>query len=102
MASPRRKFSEAEKLNILDSAERLGVTAVLREHRLSYSVFARWKGQYRKNGTEPSTQSAGARTRSELRQVLEENVRLKRIIADQVIELERKEEELRKYRPQMR
>jgi putative transposase len=102
MASIRRKFSEAEKLNILESAERLGVTAVLREHRLSYSVFARWKGQYRRNGSDPNNQSAGARTRSELRQMLEENVRLKRIIADQVIELERKEEELRKYKPPMR
>jgi putative transposase len=95
MAIQRRKFSEADKLSILNSAERFGVTAVLREHRLSYSVFVRWKKKY--------AAAAGTimpeRTRSEFKHLTEENSRLKKIIADQALELERKEEELRKSNP---
>jgi putative transposase len=97
MATPRRKFSETEKLSILDSADRLGVTAVLREHRLSYSVFVRWKQMYRKNTG--SAKTPPERTRSELKHLQEENGRLKKIIADQALEMERKDEELRKYNP---
>ena len=37
-----------------------------------------------------------SRTRSELKQFIEENARLKKIIAEQALELERKDEELKK------
>ena len=43
MARPKRKFTDEQKLEILQQAQRSGVTAVLRDHALSYSVFARWK-----------------------------------------------------------
>jgi hypothetical protein len=42
------------------------------------------------------------KTKSELKQFMEENVRLKRIIAEQVIELARKDEELKKSNSQYR
>ncbi len=93
MAIQRRKFSEAEKLSILESAEKIGVTAVLREHRLSYSVFVRWKHKFKK--AIPGTID---RSRSELKHVLEENGRLKKIIAQQALELERKEEDIKKLK----
>jgi putative transposase len=96
MAIQRRKFSEADKLSILDSAEKQGVTAVLREHRLSYSVFVRWKHKYR--GYNP-VRPVGGTSKAELKHLLEENGRLKKIIADQALEIERKEEEIRKYNP---
>jgi putative transposase len=47
MNTQRRKFSEAEKIKILETAELFGVTSVLREYRLSYSVFVHWKQKYR-------------------------------------------------------
>ena len=93
MAIQRRKFSEAEKLGILESAEKLGVTAVLREHRLSYSVFVRWKKKLKMAVPAPVV-----KLRSELKQLLEENGRLKKIIAQQALELELREEDIRKLK----
>lgn len=89
----RRRFTEEQKMAILDQAIKTGITAVLREHRLSYSVFARWKQQLMKNDT--SDQSSG-KARLELRHLNEENMRLKKIIADLALELNKKEEELKK------
>lgn len=96
MAIQRRKFSDDQKLNILQEAETLGVTAVLRTYNLSYSVFARWKQKF----MEPSTYIKGniitGKNKTEIKMLLQENVRLKKIIADMALELERKDEELRK------
>ena len=97
ITSSRRRFSDDQKLEILHQADESGVTAVLREHRLSYSVFARWKQKFLQLG---STNKEAIRevnkTRSELKLVNEENLRLKKIIADQALQLERKDEELRR------
>lgn len=98
MASPRRKFSEAEKLEILQKAGTLGITAVLHEYHLSYSVFSRWKKQLARSNNNTLDLAANNRMKQELKQLQDENIRLKRIIADQALELERKEEDLRKYR----
>lgn len=95
MTSHRRRFTEEQKLAILDQAEKVGITAVLREYSLSYSVFARWKQQLIKH--EPITQS-DSKTRLELKHLYEENMRLKRIIADLALELNRKDEELKKVK----
>ncbi|OQP38631.1 hypothetical protein A4H97_18070 [Niastella yeongjuensis] len=89
----RRRFTEEQKIAILDQAMKKGITAVLREHNLSYSVFARWKQQLIK--VEPSDQSY-SKARSELKHLNEENMRLKKIIADLALELNKKEEELKK------
>lgn len=99
MAIQRRKFSEAEKLSILDSAKRFGVTAVLREHRLSYSVFVRWKRKYAAAPAKTANDNKSARAKADFKLLMEENTRLKKIIADQALEIERKDEELRKNNP---
>src|ERR1700750_588928 len=91
----RRKFTDEQKLEILQEAKNIGVTAVLHNHRLSYSVFARWKYKFMKpDGANPPP--SPNRTRLELKQLTEENIRLKKIIAAQALELERKDEELRR------
>lgn len=76
----------------------MGVTAVLHEYHLSYSVFARWRKQLLQANANAAELAASNKTRLELRQLQEENLRLKKIIADQALELERKEEELRKFK----
>jgi putative transposase len=95
MTSRRRRFTEEQKIAIIDQAMKTGITAVLREHSLSYSVFARWKQQLIEN--EPSSQSS-SQTRSELKHLYEENMRLKKIIADLALELNKREEELKKVK----
>ena len=74
----------------------MGVTLVLRNHSLSYSVFAKWREKFMKKDASKQDAMLSNRTRSELKQYMEENARLKKIIADQALELERKDEELKK------
>ena len=96
MPNRRRRFTEEQKLAILEQADKMGITAVLREHSLSYSVFARWKQQLMKNEPTAQITKSDSKIRSELRHLSEENVRLKKMIAELALELDRKDEELKK------
>ena len=96
MTGMRRKFTDEQKLDILEQANKMGVTAVLRNHALSYSVFARWKLKFMQPDPNTRAHLLPNKTRSEIKQLTEENTRLKKIIATQALELERKDEELRK------
>lgn len=95
----RRRFSDEQKLEILHQAERLGITAVLRSHSLSYSVFSKWREKFMKNDGAKKDAVLANRQKSELKQFIEENARLKKIIAEQALEIERKDEELKKNNP---
>src|SRR5215471_18547147 len=96
MTTRKRKFTDEQKLEILQQAQKHGVTAVLRTHSLSYSVFARWKEKFMKNDVQKQEAFLKNKAKSELKQFMEENIRLKRIIAEQALELARKDEELKK------
>ena len=97
MTSSRRRFTDDQKREILHQADESGITAVLREHRLSYSVFSRWRQKFLQHvSTNTEVIREVNKTRSELKLLNEENLRLKKIIADQALQLERKDEELRK------
>ena len=98
MASRRRTFTDEQKLEILRQAEKDGVIAVLRKHSLSYSVFARWREKFMKQDGRRKGVAERYKTKSELKQFIEENARLKRIIAEQALELARKDEALKKFR----
>ena len=96
MASQKRKFTDEQKLEILRQANEMGVIAVIRNHNLSYSVFARWREKFMEKNKKGLTLKN--KTKSKLKQFMEDNTRLKKIIADQALELERKNEALRKSR----
>jgi putative transposase len=97
MTSSRRRFTDDQKLEILHQADKSGVIAVLREHRLSYSVFARWRQKFLHHvSTKTEVMREVNKARSELKLLNDENLRLKKIIADQALQLERKDEELRR------
>ncbi len=98
MASQKRKFTDDQKLEILSQANEMGVIAVIRNHNLSYSVFARWREKFIENDKNKQEKSLGNKAKSELKQFMEDNKRLKKIIAEQALELERKDEALRKIR----
>ena len=90
MAAQRRKFSDEEKLNILHQAGQKGTSNVLRHYNISYSVFARWKKSFQKQGIDPTA------VKSESMMLAQENGRLKKIIAEQALSIELKDEELRR------
>src|SRR5262245_30250969 len=46
MMSRKRKFSDEQKMEILNQAKQIGVIAAIRNHCLSYSVFSRWREKF--------------------------------------------------------
>jgi len=96
MASQKRKFTDEQKLEILRQSNEMGVIAVIRNHNLSYSVFARWREKFMEKDKKELTLKN--KPKSKLKQFMEDNTRLKKIIAEQALELERKDEALRKSR----
>ena len=98
MASQKRKFTDEQKLEILRQANEMGVIAVIRNHNLSYSVFSRWREKFMEKDKDKQGKVLKSKTKSALKQFREDNTRLKKIIAEQALELERKDEALRKSR----
>src|SRR5215204_2919356 len=98
MASQKRKFTDEQKLEILRQANEMGVIAVIRNHNLSYSVFARWRERFRDKDVNKQEKSLKNKPNSKLKQFMEDNTRLKKIIGEQALELERKNEALKKSR----
>src|SRR5215217_5773511 len=86
----RRKFTDDEKLNVLIQASQNGISNVLRHYNISYSLFARWNKSFQKKGIDPLYAIPGNKS------LAEENVRLKKIIADQALSLELRDEELKR------
>ena len=97
MTTKRRKFSDDERKSILEKAGRQGISAVLHEYQLSYSVFSRWRNKFMRGFGNNMNSQSDQQARSQIKQLLEENTRLKKIIAQQALDMERKEEELKKY-----
>ena len=95
MSSPRRKFSEEEKLSILQQARQSGTIAILRKHNLSYSVFHRWKEKMTQNNNQGNEASPSTLTNGRVADLMEEIALLKKIIANQSLLLELKEEAIR-------
>src|SRR3954469_13706684 len=93
MSAIRRNFTDEEKLDILHQANQSGITEILRKYHLSYSVFTRWKQKFMEKGILPNSSYV---SNTEMKLLLEENTRLKKIIADQALALELKSEELRR------
>ena len=98
MASQKRKFTDEQKLEILRQANEMGVIAVIRNHNLSYSVFSRWREKFMEKDEDKQGKVLKSKTKCALKQFREDNTRLKKIIADQALELERRNEALRKNR----
>lgn len=98
MALQRRKFTVEEKLKILEEAQTLGVTAVLRSYNLSYSVYVKWKQKFLHAKDINQIKDSYVATQLEIKKLQEENERLKKIIAEQVLQLEFKEEEIKKIK----
>ena len=95
MATQKRKFTVEQKLHLLREAEEQGVTQTLRKHKLSHSVFSRWRKQLGTGGA-AGLQPHYPKADPEKKALELENARLKKIIANQALELEFKTELLKK------
>jgi transposase-like protein len=95
MAKTRRHFTSEEKLSILQESERHGHTETCRKYNLASSVLTNWRRKYLSNGKE-GLKGNYRRVDPNARALEEENAILKRIIAKQALEIEFKDELIKK------
>ena len=95
MTKNRRKFTPEERLSIIQEGQREGRSQTCRKYDISPSLFDRWRHKYLQNGIE-GLKGKYKRTDPALRELQEENERLRRIIAKQALEIEVKSELLKK------
>jgi len=95
MSKTRRKFSQEERLQILREVEQQGVEETLRKHNLSRSLYYRWKSKFDQSGVN-GLKDQYYRSDPAVKQLKKENERLRKIVAKQALELEIKEELLKK------
>lgn len=95
MSKERRKFTPEEKYSILQEAEREGSAETCRKYNLAHSVLVYWKRKYLLKGKE-GLKLSYKRIDPRVRDLEEENLRLKKVIAKQALEIEVKDELLKK------
>ena len=95
MAKQNRKFTPEEKISILQEAERSGSTETCRKYNLAFSVLSYWRKKYLAKG-KSGLEGSYHRIDPQLKALEEENARLKKIIGRQALELEVKDEILKK------
>ena len=95
MTQTKRKFSPEEKYSILQESEREGPTEVCRKYNLAASLLGYWKRKYLAQG-KAGLNGSYRRIAPEVKALEEENQRLKKIIAKQALEIEFKDELIKK------
>lgn len=95
MTKTKRVFTPEEKQSILQEAEREGYSVTCRKYNLASSVLSYWKKKFLSNGKE-GLKPGYKRIDPEVRALEEENARLKKIIAKQALEIEFKDELIKK------
>jgi putative transposase len=93
--SKRRSFTKEQKMQILREAESEGMLATCRKHEIAQSLYYRWKHAFEQKGID-GLQGQYYRVDPEVKALQEENERLKRIIGKQALELEVKNDLLKK------
>ena len=91
----KRKFSPEEKYSILQESEKEGFTETCRKYNLASSVLTYWKKKYLSKGKD-GLKMGYKRIDPQVRELETENQRLKKIVADQALEIEFKDELIKK------
>lgn len=95
MTKQRRVFRPEEKVSILQEAEREGLTETCRKYNLAHSVVSYWKKKYLAKG-KPGLAGDYRRVDSKVKELEAENEKLRRIISKQALEIEVKDEIIKK------
>lgn len=93
----RRNWKAEEKYQILLEANEIGVAVALRKYNICESLYYKWRRRYEEYGIDGLQVNLGNnKTDSELLKLRKENEQLKRLVADKELELQIKEELLKK------
>jgi putative transposase len=90
-----KKWSLTEKLEILSSAEEVGVVSACRKYGVSTATFYGWKRKYDNHGEAGLKVTYDARSK-ELKQAEDQNRVLRKLLCDKEVELEVQRELLKK------
>lgn len=90
-----KKWSLAEKLEILSSAEEVGAVSACRKYGLSTGTFYSWKRKYDNHGEAGLKVTYDVRSK-ELKDAEEQNRVLRKLLCDKEVELEIQRELLKK------
>lgn len=90
-----KKWSLAEKLEILGKSEELGIVEACRKYSVSTGTFYSWKKKYDTKGEAGLKVTYDARSK-ELKEAEEENRILRKLLSNKEIELEVQRELLKK------
>lgn len=95
MTKTKRQFTPEERLSIIQEGQREGRAATIRKYDIAPSLYDKWGQKYLNQGIE-GLKNKYKRIDPAVRDLQEENERLKRIIAKQALEIEVKTELLKK------
>ena len=95
MSKSKRKFELDEKLQILREGETNGVEVTCRKYQIARSLFYNWKSKFDRQGPDGLTPKYH-RADPQIKALEKENEGLRKIISRQALELEVKEEILKK------
>lgn len=90
-----KKWSLTEKLEILSSAEEIGVVSACRKYSLSTGTFYSWKRKYDNHGEAGLKVTYDVKSK-ELKQAEEQIRILRKLLCDKEVELEAQRELLKK------
>jgi len=95
MTKTKRQFTPEERLSIIQEGQREGRAATIRKYDIAPSLYDKWRLKYLNQGIE-GLKNKYKRIDPAVRDLQEENERLKRISAKQALEIEVKTELLKK------
>ena len=95
MSKIRRKFTPEERLAIVQESQREGSTVTCRKYNLSPSLVSKWRERYLQKGVE-GLKPKYHRVDPQVRELEQENERLKKIVAKQALQIEVQGELLKK------
>ncbi len=95
----RKKFSKEEKVQIVQEAAAQGVKATLDKYGVYPATYYDWKRKLEAMGEKGLEWGMTPEHLKEIRRLEKENERLKRIVADQHLESQLKDELLKKKYP---
>lgn len=95
MSKQKREFSPEEKISILQEGEREGVSVTCRKYNLAHSVFNYWRKKYLSKGKE-GLRYTREKADPRVKELEAENERLRRVISKQALEIEVKNELIKK------
>ncbi len=96
MSTHRRKWQKSEKLAALAMYKKEGVSATCRQFQVSMTTFYKWKDKFEALGESAFDEKDKGQVSTDNKYLIEENKRLKLIIAEKELKLMIQEELLKK------